>query len=1820
MTIWRQFATVWIVALWAAPAPAIEINPGADETNRFSSGYPNGPLAPNTNPNFIGLDYDWSGVGWMQANPNTSLALLTPRQVLMANHYKQSGAIQFLSANGQVTSAEVQYGNWQNAGVPTDLATGTFTAPLPPSAGIQPYSILFLGYDPNQYLGYNLLNYGWVASIGWNKINSIFTGQAVGQGGESSYYFDYLADAATPERTLLESGDSGSPSFIATGSPGTMYLVGAHWAIYRNYSGSLDTFLPMSLPLLDSDTAPTGYLPSVVTPTTARWTGTASGTWGAGGNWSSGAVPNDVLTGGQATACASVLFDGLAGPQCSITLSGAQAVTSLAFNLTPSTTGGFTFSGGTLTLGEAGLTNNDVHAQTFNNAVVLRASQEWHAGAGGLNITASGSLNLGTGQLLYIDGSGNSDLEGAISGSGSSIAKDGSGTLILGNANNSFSGQIFVHNGTLQFASIQNVGGGNSALGAPATVANGTIYLAGTLAYAGSGSSSNRVIDVADGPAAIGATTGVIDASGGGPLTLTGGVICENNGYTSPITGTSSLVLQGSGSGSEGGTVSNGGTCNVMSLVKTGSGTWTLSGPNTYTGTTTVNGGLLALSGNGGIAQSAALTVSRGTVELDDSTLGNNFSSSRLGNQPISLQGGVLSVNLGSVSGGTETIGPVTAAMGENTLALATSAGSGIGHQVLLVGGGSLARTPGATLNFTGALSGGYPLAGDGMAFSGMSSGSNFIDAGTFVNGADYAVYDAGGYVRAMVAGSNASDYALSVTSSRHVLLTSTVTAQPSIALLTLSLSGAGAGFSLASTATLTLSAGGILKTGGGTATISGGAGLSTTGEYVLRADTPGDQLAITAPLGGGTGLTKSGLGTLALGAINSYGGPTTIDAGTLTTTVAGAIPSTSPLVIGSAASLDLGGQSQTVAGITLYDGSVQNSGAAAALTLGGSAAGVTYAGVGSGSSISGGTLNLAGDPLAGGGSGGSHAFSVARGQGSVDLNVLADVADGSGGGQSLLKTGNGILQLSGTNSFSGGTQIQAGTLTLGSNYAIPAASSLTLAAGTLNLGGFANTAASLVMQDGLIDGSGSFAAATFNLQNGALAGSLAGAGSLSKTTSGVVTITSSNGYSGGTTLSGGTLVVSADNNLGATGGPLTLDGGTLQVLGTSFASTLRPVAMTSNGGGIDVADPNNTFTLAAQNLSGSGAFSKSGQGALQLGGSLGSTAITVQDGTLQLAGNASQLTANPSLSLWNVATFSLANHNESVSAINLTGGTINTGTGTLTLSGSLNYAQSIWPATIEGNLSLGTSAGAFSVNLGESTDLAVAATISGSPASGLVKTGNGLLTLSGTNTYGGGTTFSGGTLAVSADDNLGSAAGGLTFDGGTLEVLGTSCTSTGRPVTTTSNGGGICVANPNNTLTLTAPYIGGSGAFLKAGPGAMQVSGSIGNAAITVQSGALLLTGSASQLTANPALGLGSAATFSFSNHNESLSAINMSGGTINTGTGTLTLSGNLNYSGSTSPAVIQGNLSLGTGAGFCVNPGSSTGVTIAANISGGSAAGLLKTGDGLLTLSGTNTYTGGTRINGGNVVFSSTSAIPASGTILLDGPGVLDVTGAYSTVTSWLTSGKLSAASVGILALSGTSNESINLTGYDGILLGAAAAGATYSGVLTPSGTTYALGGGGGTLVVTSNLTGADSLLVGGGGLGTVVLSGTNTYTGGTDVTSGTLKILSTLALSGGELTVGADASLLFGDDLPAVSRPSAESLDLLAPGGGSLSNSDPASSLFSAMNTSVVLPATSQPASNSVPEPATLWLLLAAGGSGLLWRVRRQGSLRLWERGRG
>ncbi|MCJ2122822.1 S8 family peptidase, partial [Methylobacterium sp. J-077] len=108
--------------------------------------------------------------------------------------------------------------------------------------------------------------------------------------------------------------------------------------------------------------------------------------------------------------------------------------------------------------------------------------------------------------------------------------------------------------------------------------------------------------------------------------------------------------------------------------------------------------------------------------------------------------------------------------------------------------------------------------------------------------------------------------------------------------------------------------------------------------------------------------------------------------------------------------------------------------------------------------------------------------------------------------------------------------------------------------------------------------------------------------GSLIKTGGGTLTLTGTNSYSGGTTVAGGTLSVWRDASLGAAAAPLTFDGGILQVTGTGFTATPRPITWANGGGGLDIADPANSFTLS-QALSGPGGLAKLGVGTLALSG-----------------------------------------------------------------------------------------------------------------------------------------------------------------------------------------------------------------------------------------------------------------------------------------------------------------------------------------------------------------------------------------------------------------------------------------------------------------------------------------------------------------------------------------------------------------------------------------------------------------------------------------
>ena len=145
--------------------------------------------------------------------------------------------------------------------------------------------------------------------------------------------------------------------------------------------------------------------------------------------------------------------------------------------------------------------------------------------------------------------------------------------------------------------------GANSNLGTNATINFGATATSGTLLYTGGGETSDKVINLAG-------TTGggTIDQSGTGVLKFT-------SDLTAAGAGSKTLTLQGStaGTGEIAGKIVDNSSTNKTSVTKSGTGTWTLSGANTYSGSTRSGAGTLV------VANSSALQNS--TLDMNSAIL-----------------------------------------------------------------------------------------------------------------------------------------------------------------------------------------------------------------------------------------------------------------------------------------------------------------------------------------------------------------------------------------------------------------------------------------------------------------------------------------------------------------------------------------------------------------------------------------------------------------------------------------------------------------------------------------------------------------------------------------------------------------------------------------------------------------------------------------------------------------------------------------------------------------------------------------------------------------------------------------------------------------------------------------------------------------------------------------------------------------------------------------------------------------------------------------------------------------------------------------------
>ena len=1152
------------------------------------------------------------------------------------------------------------------------------------------------------------------------------------------------------------------------------------------------------------------------------------------------------------------------------------------------------------------------------------------------------------------------------------------------------------------------------------------------------------------------AATGTVGASVSCPVALTN---ATTRTFTVADDGTSAADL-----------ILSGIVSTTGNLIKAGSGTLQLTKANTYTGTTTVNGGVL---------QAGVLTNAFGTNSAV--TLAN------IAGVALDLAG--FNNSIGSITGGGTTGGNVT--LGAGTLTVGSLNTSPAAYAGIISGTGGITKIG------TGVLI----LSGDNT-FSGLTT----ISAGTVKPGAPGGGTNtplgtiAGGTTVATGAVLDLNGITLS-------------TDEP----LTLNGTGIAAAGALTNSNATAVNYTGLITLGSAASIVASAGAITLTNTGIITGSTFGLTLGGTVGgtmasiIGTGTGtLTKAGTSTWTLSGASTYSGLTTISAGTIKLGTAGNATD-SPLgssagitSITSGAVLDLNGFSLGVAepltlngtGITA-GGALTNSSATAAtfsglLTLGSASSVVANAGAINLSNT--GTVTGAFGLTLGGTTGGS-------------LSSILGTAAGT-----LTKAGTGTWTISGASTYTGITTISAGTLKLGassSGTSSPlgtAAGATTVAAGavldlagfsittteplTINSTGISNggalansgaagttyagvitfqTAASIIGESGTIAITGTIASSATAITLGGSAGGsistvIAGARTMTKIGSGTWTFSGANTYSGATAVNGGTLRA----------------GGTLNAFGTNSAYTLANTA----GVTLDLAGFNNTI------------------GSLTGGGTTGGNVI-LGTGTLTIGSNNTSPAAYAGI-------------------ISGTGGITKSGTGILILAGDNTYSGLTTVNT--GTLKLGASGG------GTNTPLGTAAGAT-SVTSGAVLDLNGFtlgtaepLTLNGTGLAAGGALTNSVATAVTYSGliTLGSATSIVASSGAiTLSNTGTITGSTFGLTLGGTVGGSL------------ASIIGtGTGTVTKAGTSTWTLSGASTYTGITTISAGTLKLGAAGNATNTPLGTIGgitsvtSGAALDLNGFTlgtaEPLTlngtGITAGGALTNSAATAVTYSGAITFASAASIVGEGGTIAItGTpvSSAIAITLGGSAGGSISTVIAG--ARTITKIGTGAWTLSGANTYTGATTISAGTLKLGASSAVATSGPLGTTAAGTTVAAGAVLDLNGY----SLTAAATESLSLNGTGISN------GGALANSSSTAATYIGVITFA-TAASIVGETGTIAITGTpVSSAIGITLGGsagGSISTVIagartltkigsgvwtLTAANTYTLATTISAGELRL---------------------------------------------------------------------------------------------------------------
>ncbi len=659
------------------------------------------------------------------------------------------------------------------------------------------------------------------------------------------------------------------------------------------------------------------------------------------------------------------------------------------------------------------------------------------------------------------------------------------------------------------------------------------------------------------------------------------------------------------------------------------------------------------------------------------------------------------------------------------------------------------------------------------------------------------------------------------------------------------------------------------------------------------------------------------------------------------------------------------------------------------------------------------------------------------------DVTVL--IRSTISGTNGLTKDGLGTLVLAANNTYSDGTVINAGTLQIGNG-------------GTLGMLGAGD-----VLNNGTL---------VFNRSNTLIVSNLiTGTGGVIQAGSGTTVFMADNTYSGGTTISGGTLQIGNGGTTGAFGSGDVLNNGTLAFNRSDDVTVANEISgsgrLRQNGTGTLIITANNTYS--------GGTTISAGTVRIDDGGALGSGAVT-DHGTL--AFNRSD-------------TFTFAN------AISGTGMVAQIGSGTTVLTGNNTYSGStlITAGTLQvgnggtsGTLGTGAVSNDAHLAFNQTDTLVVANTITGSGS--LSQLGTGTVTLTGSNSYAGTTTISAGTLRVGDGGTTGTLGAGDVFNNGTLvfnrsdsltvsnlitgsgqvrklgggtmtwvadndytgpTIISSGTLQVGDGGTTGTLGTGdvtnnaTLVFNRSDTLTM-ANTIAGSGTLSQNGTGTLVLTGTN-----TYSGRTLILAGALQVGNGGTAGNLGSgivsndaALIFNRSDAVTLSNQVTGVGSLTQAGSGTLILVANHTYSGSTE--ITAGTLQVGDGGtagalgtGVVHNASAlvfnrTNNITVANLITG--TGSLTHAGAGALTLTATNTYSGGTWVsNDGTLIIKNSHALGTGGLHLLHGtlkadPLVIQIGGNY--VQGADATLELAVAGTGTVASTGTNQfDQLNIAG---------------------------------------------------------------------------------------------------------------------------------------------------------------------------------------------